>query len=426
MRVLILGGSGFIGSEIARRLADRGHRVTALARNTYTPSRRLPSVKWVAADIARLSKPDDWPALIVDADAIVNAAGALQSGPRDDVVAVQSTAMKALYAAAAQSSVRLVVQISARVEGEAATTAFLASKREADEALRRSGVPFVILRPAIVVGRNSYGGSALLRGLAGIPLVTPLAYPDTPMQFLAQDDLARIVADAVEERVAAGSELDLAAPETLSLARAVAIHRQWLGLPPAPVFSVPGWAARLAALGADFAGLLGWRSPLRSTAMQVAAGGVTVGAAGERGFKTLAEMLNASPAGSQDLWHARLYLTKPLLIAALSLFWLLSGSIALLRFDASSELLKAAGAATSVAATLTVMTAAADILLGVAVLFRRTCATALQAMIGLSLAYLGAASLLLPSLWADPLGPLVKVLPSIALALAALAMLEER
>lgn len=47
-------------------------------------------------------------------------------------------------------------------------------------------------------------------------------------------------------------------------------------------------------------------------------------------------------------------------------------------------------------------------------------------MVALSLAYLASATVLAPGLWVDPLGPLVKVLPSIVLTLVALAILDER
>ena len=44
----------------------------------------------------------------------------------------------------------------------------------------------------------------------------------------------------------------------------------------------------------------------------------------------------------------------------------------------------------------------------------------------LSVGYLGLATLLLPGLWSDPLGSLVKVLPIIVLHLVALAILDDR
>ncbi|WP_292543048.1 DoxX-like family protein, partial [Mesorhizobium sp.] len=60
------------------------------------------------------------------------------------------------------------------------------------------------------------------------------------------------------------------------------------------------------------------------------------------------------------------------------------------------------------------------------VLFRPWARRALIGMLVLTLAYLLAATFAEPALWLDPLGPLVKVVPSILLALTALAILDER
>ncbi len=202
MRVLILGGNGFIGSEICRVLGN-SHAVTALARHPGAAARRMPGVAWLRRDLATMQRASDW-ALLADFDIVVNAAGALQDGARDDVAAVQHGAMLALYQAAGAAKLALIVQISARVDGPASRLSFLASKRRADEALARSSVPFVIIRPAVVIGRNAHGGSALLRGLAAAPWRTPLVHAETPMQFAALDDVAQAVRDAVEGRHPAG------------------------------------------------------------------------------------------------------------------------------------------------------------------------------------------------------------------------------
>jgi hypothetical protein len=145
-----------------------------------------------------------------------------------------------------------------------------------------------------------------------------------------------------------------------------------------------------------------------------------------RELKTLRETLAGNPAGVQDLWFARLYLTKPVIFAALSLFWLASGLIALIRFDQSTAHLIDAVGSRPLAVASTLVTSLADIALGAGVLVRRFAAPALVGMVAVSLAYLGAATVLAPGLWADPLGPLVKVVPSIVLALVALAILDER
>ncbi|MDH6232538.1 uncharacterized protein YbjT (DUF2867 family) [Mesorhizobium soli] len=338
--------------------------------------------------------------------------------------------MRALYRAASGSQIRLIVQISARTDGSAADTLFLASKSSADAALKESGVPFVILRPAIVISRNAHGGSALLRALAAVPFATPLLHGDTPLQFVALGDVAECVCRALDGRLPAGTDLDIAAPDVLTLAQTVDRHRRWLGVPSRTPIAVPQIIAVLVSRAADLLGYLGWRSPLRSTAMAAAAGGITAPASLEwsgQSLKTLDEALRDAPAGVQDLWFARLYLLKPVIFGTLSLFWLLSGIIALLRFDASAAHLVDAGLAATAAAVLTTLTSLADIALGIGVIVSRYYAsTALKGMIALSIAYLAAATLLSPCLWTEPLGPLVKVLPSIVLALVALAILDER
>jgi uncharacterized protein YbjT (DUF2867 family) len=427
MRILILGGSGFIGFEVARELAERGHDVTALARAPGRAVHRQTGISWIRRDLRSMASAQDW-AFLDGFDAVVNCAGVLQSGAGDDVNAVQQDAMLALYAAAKAAGTKLIVQISARTEGAGAGRDFLASKHKADSALKQSGLPFVILRPALVIGRNAHGGSALLRALAALPWRTPLVHPDAPMQFVSVDDVSNAVAEALEGRISTSSDFALACPGTLSLRAAVAAHRAWLGLPAIPAIAVPMWIASPVAAVADLLGWLGWRSPLRSTAMEIARGGIVAATPDEggRSLAPLVEILSKYPSGVQDLWFARLYFLKPAVIGVLSLFWLLSGAIALAKFDRSASMLIEATGVPVFAKLLTVATSVADILLGGAVLVRRYARPALIGMILVSLGYLAAATALSPQLWLDPMGPLVKVLPSIVLAVVALAILDER
>ena len=428
MRVLVLGGYGFIGEAICRALHGRDHVVSGLGRSVAMARRRMPFATWVAADLGHL-QAKDWAALIRPFDAIINAAGALQDGARDNVAGVQEAAMLALYAAAmARETPPLIVQVSANTGGAGASTPFLSTKRSADDALKASGLPHVILRPALVIGRNAHGGTALVRALAAFPAITPLLHGKSPVVTVSLEDVAACVADAVEGIIAPGSDLVLAAKEKLTLKECVAAHRAWLGLPKARLLDAPAWLGTAAGAMGDLAGRLGWRSPMRSTALAVLAGGVEAGA-GERPDRLLSnleETLAQSPAGAQDLWFSRLYLLKPVMIAGLSAFWIVSGVVALLSFEASAQYMGFAGMPETLGRGLTLVTSLTDIALGLAVLWRSYAARALLGMIVLSLAYLAAATLLTPSLWLDPIGPLVKVIPSILLALATLAILDER
>jgi hypothetical protein len=142
-------------------------------------------------------------------------------------------------------------------------------------------------------------------------------------------------------------------------------------------------------------------------------------------LQTAEQTLANYPSGVQDLWFARLYLLKALIFVCLSVFWLLSGIIPLLGVGvAAGHFLPFMSQMT--ATSLTVVTCLLDIFLGIAVLIKPFARKALIGMLLVTASYLVGGTLLEPSLWLDPLGPLVKVLPSIALTVTALAIFDER
>jgi len=73
MKIVITGGSGFVGTHLADYLLRGGHRVIALGRSADQQRMRHQRYHWVAADTTR---PGEWQNEFEDADAIVNLAGA--------------------------------------------------------------------------------------------------------------------------------------------------------------------------------------------------------------------------------------------------------------------------------------------------------------------------------------------------------------
>ena len=434
MNILILGASGFIGKATVIRLLADGHSVTGLSRSVAKSKAQITEANWISADLATMLTPADWSGILGDTDVVINCAGALQDGLTDNLDATQYQAMIALYTAAKQKadlpidSAPLIIQISAPKDLNERPTAFMATKLAADQALTESGLPFVILRPTMVIGRNAHGGSALIRALAAFPLLTPLINADKQVDVVHLDQVTDMIAAAVRGDIKPQTDRVLSTSEAMTLQDLVLLHRQWLGLGDQAIVNLHPLIAKPAIALADFAGLLGWRSPLRSTAMTIMNSGIKAEAGDDHSqkfTKPVRDLLMQTPAGAQDLWFARLYLLKPVIIVTLSLFWLLSGIIPL--FDAASVSTRFQTVfSPNTSLSLTIATSVADIILGLCVLFRPWSRDAMLGMIGLSLAYLASGTLIEPSLWADPLGPLVKVFPSIALTLAALAILKER
>ena len=181
----------------------------------------------------------------------------------------------------------------------------------------------------------------------------------------------------------------------------------------------------------DIAGWLGWRPPLRSTAQFE----IRHGAIGDpRAWAELTGILPLSlsaalasrPGSVQERWFAALYLLKPVVFIVLPLFWIATGAISLgPGFPAGLEHMLQTGAGAA-SGPMVIAGAIADILVGIGIGWRRTTRAWLWAAIGVSLFYLVVASATVPHLWIDPLGPLLKVFPILALHFVALAILEER
>ena len=435
MRVLVTGAYGLIGSAILARLRRDGHELTAAGRALDEARLRFPYATWIQADFARLTTAEAWRPLLTNIDAVVNCVGVLQDGGRDNVQAVQVDGTCALFDACAQAGVRRVIHISAVGASNQGPTAFARTKAQADAHLARLDLDWVILRPSLVLAPAAYGGSAMLRGLAGLPWVTPSVA--SQVQIVSSDDVADTVAlclraDAPAKATWAKATWELTHPRTHDLGDVVAAMRAWHGFPPRPRFRVPAVAFGVVAIFAEFAGKLGWRSPARATALAQLSAGV-VGDPTEwmratgikpRGLDTI---LAERPASVQDRWFARLYWLKPVAILALAAFWIMTGVIALGPGRATAMgYLTQAGFGPSVAALTLVLGSLFDIVVGLALLVRRFTRRALQLMIAVTLGYLLVGTVTAPELWLEPLGPYTKIIPMLVGSVLTLAILDER
>ncbi|AZO12692.1 SDR family oxidoreductase [Mesorhizobium sp. M3A.F.Ca.ET.080.04.2.1] len=431
MKILVLGGYGLIGEAVLERLIEDGHDLVGLGRDVGQAQRRKPQVRWVAADMSRLLCATDWMPMLADVEAVVNAAGALQDGPRDQLDAIHRGSVAALVTACEQAGVPRLVQVSAIGADLDSDNAFFRTKAEGDRIVASSSLDWTILRPGLVIAPAAYGGTALLRALAAAPVIVPAVLADRPIQTVSVADVAEAVSRAVAGGLPRAQVVDLVEKRARPLAAVLREFRAWLGLPKAPVVEVPAIVGRFAGAVADGLGLLGWRSPLRSAALAALEKGITGDA------KTWSEItghppraleatLAAMPAHVQERWFARLWLLKPVVFAVVSMFWMTSGIVGVVRHDAAADILVSRGLSPTLALGAVLVGSVADILVGAAVLVRSFARAALVAMIAITLSYLAAATALAPDLWLDPLGAMVKAVPALCLVLVALAILEER
>lgn len=242
MRILIAGGGGFVGGELARRLA--GHRL-------IIPSRDPGRLKAAGLEGEFPPFDEDLAGLTVSSrpDAVINLLGIIRETPGSGFQLVHEEYTRRLLAGARACGARKFVQMSALGAAPDALSAYHRSKYAGEEAVRAADLPYAILRPSFISGE----GQKLRAELRALARFTPVfAAPSD--SFAAPVDagtVARCLARAAEDPAIRGETYELAGSRTVSFSELLAgelaaagLRRPVLGLPRAffrpllPLFSL--------------------------------------------------------------------------------------------------------------------------------------------------------------------------------------------
>ncbi|MBX0294477.1 complex I NDUFA9 subunit family protein [Halomicroarcula sp. F27] len=225
MRILLLGGTGFVGRRLAARLVDRDHDVTALARSPDATA--LPDgVRTVAGDV---TDPDSLDSAFDGQDAVVNLVALSPlfepDGGSEMHEKVHLGGTENAVAAAERHGVPRFVQLSALGADPDGTTHYIRSKGQAESVVRDSSLSWTIVRPSVVFGDG--GEFVSFTRLLTTPYITGLPGGGTTrFQPIWVEDLAEMLADCVTDGSHAGETHELGGPDVLTLADvARAIYR---------------------------------------------------------------------------------------------------------------------------------------------------------------------------------------------------------
>lgn len=415
MRILLLGAGGFIGRQIMAELVAAGHDVVGVVRALGNLPAAFPQIRFLPLDLAQATDQESWQPHLVGIDCIVNAAGILRGADMD---AVHVDMPRALCRASEDADVRHIVLISAVSAREDVATDYSLSKRAGEHVLRSSGLGWTILRPSLIYGDGSYGGTSLLRGMAALPFLVPLPgngeFAFTPLHVR---DLARSVELICDNAAFHGRTLEPVGPETLDLRELLARYRAWLGFGRARFVSIPMPLMHLFGRIGDVAG----DGPVStSSVMQMVAGNAGDSAAYTKaiGFepRSLNEALLSRPAQVQDRWHARLFFVAPAIKAMLVVLWLASAWLGLFQgSEAARSVVAGLGLPEGWADPLRIGGSLLDLAVALLVMFDRKARWSIAAQLSVVLGYTIVIGAALPGLWFDPLGPLLKNFPILLL-----------
>jgi NADH dehydrogenase len=197
MRVLVTGGSGVIGEGLIPHLIEHGHRVRLLTRGADDAVREWP--EHVESFNADVTKPEQLLGAADSCDAVVHISGIIAEQPPDvtfQKVNVEGT--RHLLRECARAGLPRFVYISS-LAAERGSSAYHASKREAEALVRGYAGRWVILRPGNVYGPGDEVISQLLSMHRTLPAVPVIGAGDHRFQPIWYLDLGAAIARAVED-----------------------------------------------------------------------------------------------------------------------------------------------------------------------------------------------------------------------------------
>ena len=258
MRVMVLGGTGFIGRHAAAALKARGHAVIIGTRHPKKALANLPpslrpglhDVELRETHFESLTTRYIWQPLLQDVDAVVNAVGILRERGSETFDRVHNMAPAALGEACARLGLRLI-HVSALGLRPEARSRFLLTKRVAERRNMASGADYSIVRPALLDGEGGFV-AGWMRRVANWPVHLVPADARGRLAPLDVRDLGEALAVLCERGGEGRREVELGGSAKRTLAEYLGALRARAGEPgrdrrPALCIPVPALLARLGA-----------------------------------------------------------------------------------------------------------------------------------------------------------------------------------
>jgi len=255
LRILVLGGSGFVGRALCETLQRQGHRVTVPSRRERQAQglAHLPAITVVRGDVLR--DPTLLARLLPGHDAVVNLIAILQ-GNEARFESVHVDWPRRLAQACLSSGVTRLVHVSALglspnpADDPKAPSRYLRSKARGEAVLRgHAGLRLTVLRPSVIFGAGDRFLN-LFAGLQAISPVMPLAGAQAQLQPVWVGDVAEAIARCLAWRDTEGQTYELAGPEVQTLRDLVRRAGTWSGHP-RPILPLPGPLAWVQALALE-------------------------------------------------------------------------------------------------------------------------------------------------------------------------------
>jgi NADH dehydrogenase len=248
-KILVLGGTGFVGHHLCKELARLQHSVTVPTRDVSRTRGvlSLPSVELVQADV---HDPAALARLVPGHDAVVNQIAILH-GNSVEFERTHVELVKKIVRACQDAGVPRIVHVSALGAAKDAPSMYQRSKARGEEVLQASQLDWTVLRPSVMFGEGDRFLTLFARLQAVFPIL-PLAGADTLFQPVWVGDVVSAIVQCLQRDDTARRTFEICGPDRFTLRQLVKIAGSVSGHA-RPVIGLPKVLAQLQAFMMELA-----------------------------------------------------------------------------------------------------------------------------------------------------------------------------
>lgn len=239
-RVLITGGTGFLGRATVRRLLDAGFAVRVLTRGSW-PFEQHPRLERANGGMTNVQSLRD---AVAACDIVLHLAARKNDERDSEAVNVEGT--RALCDAAKRAGVASIAYVSTQSAALKRRGTYGETKLKAEGVVRASGIPFVILRPSLVYGDGDGGVFATIEKLCRLPFVPVFGDGAAVFRPIHVEDVAQSIVSSISQKDALGLTLDLGGPTAVTFDELIRRVQDSKGLR-RPIVHLPAWLGLMGA-----------------------------------------------------------------------------------------------------------------------------------------------------------------------------------
>lgn len=245
MKIMVAGGTGFVGNTLIPGLIKDGHDVTILQRPKSRS--RVQKIEGLKAAFINPESPIRDTNLSVDA--IINLVGIIREIPGQGVTFHRSHFLvtKNLVDYAHTIGAKRFLQMSASGVKPHSQTKYFRTKFEAESYLKESGLAWTIFRPAVIFGLGSHFIALLSKMIKTFPIVPVVGDGKYKMQLVHIDDVCAGFRKGLLDERAIGKTFEIGGPDILTYNEILDVIGKVIGKSKVRSIHQPLWLMRLMA-----------------------------------------------------------------------------------------------------------------------------------------------------------------------------------